>query len=200
MPQRRRRRNNQNKSTRAIATKALSTAKKALAQPELKHTETVHTTTPPVAGFINQLSTVVQGDSNNERIGETIQAKSLHLRFSLEINASATQTQVRVIIFKWRSEQPANTLDVLLLSLITSFKNQDKRYQSAILSDRVYQLSDAKNPIIFVRQKIRVNKLISFPEDSSTSNMNSIWLLMLSDEATNTPALVLRSRLFYTDS
>lgn len=197
MPRPRRgRRNNQ-----SLASKAYTLAKKAYRAPELKFAPITITTTPTSTGFINILSSITQGDSNNERIGDTILAKSLHYKATLLLNASATASLVRVIFFKWRSEAPAGVTDVLLTAAITSFKSQDLRFQSKILSDRVYKLNDASQPEIFFKGKIMLKDLlISFPEASATSNMNGIHMLILSDEATNSPVFRMQTRLYYVDS
>lgn len=192
-----RKRFNKNQS---LAKKAYSLAKKAYKAPELKYKALSNAPASVLGtGSVTQLDTIQQGLTNNNRIGDRVLAKSLHYRMELKLHASATDTLVRCIVFRWISEQPASAGDVLESVTIGSFKDEDQRYSSQILMDRVYRLSTAEKPELFVSGKIKINKHITYPEGSSTSNRNALYVLFVSDEAVNTPSITFNTRLFYID-
>lgn len=186
----RRKRNYKRRNT-SLAKKAYRLAKKAYKAPELKYaTITGSLTAPSTTGTMQCISLVSQGTTNNTRIGDTVSPTSISMRMKMNLHASATASQVRVIVYRWISEAPntASVSDILGTSTISSFKSDDNRYQSEFLMDRVFSLNTDR-PEIYLQRKIKLNKYISFPEGSATPNRNAIYIAILSDEATNTPTL-----------
>lgn len=201
MPYKRRyNRNRRYRKNKSLAVKAYQLAKKAYKMPELKHTAiTVADTTPDSTGSIEELSVNSAGTSNNGRIGDTILPTSVHMRGRLIKNASATSTQVRIMVFRWISEAPSALSDVLVSATVQSFKSENTRFQSEILYDRVITLDSASKDSVFINKRIKLKKPISYAQGSSAANRNGIWILLLSNEAANTPTLGMETRLFYRD-
>lgn len=198
----RRRRGNYSKNSYTLAKKAFYLAKKAQVTKELKHNEITGTITAPTSsGSITELSATTQGDTNNTRNGDTIYPTSLALRMKMNINASADSTQVRVIIFRWISEAPSGVGNILESTSITSFKDQNERFQSQFLYDRVFNLNSVNKPELFFSKRIKLTKPISYSEAApGVANRNGIWILIISDEAVNTPTLAYNTRLYFKDA
>lgn len=183
----------------SLAKKAYRLAKKAYKAPELKYNK-ISLTKNPVSGIgtFDNLDSTSAGTTNNQRIGDSIIAKSIHLRCKMNLNASATATQVRMLIFKWRSEFPATVTDVLETATITSFKSDDQRFQSSILYDRTYNLNTDR-PEIFLKKKIKLGFRMTYIGGGTVPNTNGVYVIFCSDEAVNTPTIDFQSRMFYID-
>lgn len=193
----------------SLAKKAYRLAKKAYKLPELKYNTdgfTWSNGTAPTTGVLVGLDQISQGTTNNTRIGDTVSPTSLKFKCNLVLSNSNSDNdsmgqQARMIIFRWISEAPASITDVLESTTINSFKSEDKRYQSEILYDRVFH-QNAEIPVHHIERKLKINKHISYPEGSSVSNRNGIYMLVFGTGTSTTqatPPFVLNSRLFYRD-
>lgn len=199
MPRRYSKRRRYRNRNRSLASKAYSLAKKAYQAPELKYRQLTQSNAPITGGTVKDWSTISQGTSNNTRIGDSIKPTSLHLRGSIQLNAGATETLVRVLVFRYISGAPTAVTDVLETADITSYKAEDKRYQSQVLFDRVYSINTDK-PEMFFRKKIKLYHKIGYAQTLSPANRNSIHMLMVCNTPTAAPVTNIVGRLFYTDS
>lgn len=189
-------------STAAKANKALYLAKKAQNQKELKwinvSSANLNVGITPV---LENLSTLAQGFSNNNRDGNVIYPTSIKFRATMVMDAAIGSTNIRVIILRWISDTPSGVSDILQSPTIESFKSDNDRYSSQILYDRVITLSDGTTSQRYVSIKHRLKGLIAYPETSSIANRNGIWLLMLSNSPDATPVVVdYSSRLYFKDA
>ena len=86
-------------SALSTASRALSVAYglKSIINSELKHYDESGTSTPDGASgsIVGILRGMAQGDTNNTFDGNSILCKSVQVRFSTNMNASATSTRVR---------------------------------------------------------------------------------------------------------
>lgn len=188
-------------NTRVLAKKALRIAKKAYKLPELKY-NALNLSPGSISGTgsITALDTVTQGQTNNTRIGDQLMATSVKYRASLKLNASATDTLVRMMIVRWVSEAPSVVTDVLETPTVNSFKSENNRFSSQVLLDRVYRLSTAEKPEIFIRGSVKLGKMINYDGGAATSNRNGVYVIFVSDEAVNTPTIAFSSRLYFRDA
>lgn len=184
----------------SLAKKAYTLAKKAYKLPELKYLDILGSfSSISGTGQIGRMDTVPQGTTNNTRIGDTIKPTSLKYRITMKLNAAATDTLVRMIFFRWVSEDPTNLSDVITPTIV-GMKSEDLRYQSQIMYDRVFSLSTSQKTEIFLKGSLKIPKFISYPQASNASNRNSIYVGFVSDEAVNQPVITTQMRLFYRDS
>lgn len=184
----------------SLAKKAYRLAKKAYKLPELKyHEESVTPTSVSGTGSITEASDMIEGTSDNQRIGVVIHPTSLKIRCTMKLNAAATDTLVRMLVYRWVSEGNTTLSEVLETATVNSFKSQNLRYQSEILYDRVFRLSTTEKPEIFLQKSIKLRKMICYPGGSNNANRNGIYIAFVSDEAVNTPTITYTSRLFYRD-
>lgn len=197
---RRQYRSKRNYRNRSLASKAYSLAKKAYKAPELKYIKTTGSvTSPSTSGGVQELSVCSQGSTNNDRIGDSISPTSVAIRLKASLNATASETQIRILLYRWKLGTSTGVTDVLESSSPVSFKSEDKRFQSEILYDRVFQLDAVRSQEMFVSFKRQLKHRISYAESATAANTNGIYIAILSDESTNTPGLSYRARLFYRD-
>ena len=189
-------------STAAKANKALYLAKKAQNQKELKWIDTtVSNLTVGVTPVLENLSSISQGLTNNQRDGNVIYPTSIKFRATMVMDPGIGSTNVRLIIFRWISEVPAGVSDILQTSTVESFKSDSNRYNSQILYDKVITLSDGTTSQRFIPIKRRLKGLIAYPETGTVSGRNGIWLLMLSNSPDVTPVSVdYASRIYFKDA
>lgn len=153
-------------------------------------------------GNIACLNDIAQGSDYFERNGNSILCKYITGKLSMEINASATSTVCRVIVFEDLSNQnqtPAVT-DVLSTASPRALTNPLNTDRFNILVDKFFGLSPAI-PNKCIKYYIPINKHIHFAGAGNASfEKNSIFILYISDEATNTPVLAGYLRTAYYDN
>lgn len=157
-------------------------------------------------GGLYSLSVMAQGDTQETRQGQKILAKDLLLRGSLQVNASATSTRVRMIIGvdKMGNGAYPTTTDILdSASVYAPLDIDDSQGRFVILYDRLYNLeTDGKDSVAFKIYK-KLDFHIAFKGTTATEadiGKNYIWILFLTDEAVNTPTVSYIARMKYYDN
>jgi hypothetical protein len=158
-------------------------------------------------GYVVCMSQIIQGDDYTSREGRSILLKSLEMKNNLQKHASATFSTVRVIIFK-DTQQRDNSSDTPLITDVLqtaqpmSLRNPDptkmRRFQ--ILKDKRVTLSD-QLPAINWDHYLPLNYHLKFNGTAANdSAQGSIFLLAISDEATNVPTPDFQWRLRFYDN
>lgn len=151
------------------------------------------------ANQITNLSNIAEGDTFATRSGRKIVATNLSIRALLSKHGSATLTAVRVIVLLDKAALGLDASNYLNATTdVTSFRSVGAnvgRYK--VLYDRLHLL-DANR--LFKEIKLNVNWKEGLPihyVDSTAADpiKNSLQLMYLSNEATNTPTLEGWSRL-----
>ncbi len=194
------------------ARKALSIARatKALLNVEYKFLDTIVTAgsvgTSPV---INQLTNIVQGDGGSSRDGNQVKVVGIYLNYLCTINASATNTQIRVLLVHDSQTNGAIYTSGDLLSDITAVDsivaplNLDNKYRFKVLYDRVHHLSDNGNQSISFKKFFKTNSRIRFDGtagDITDLTSSSYSIMFVSNEATNVAAVTRNLRLRFIDN
>lgn len=188
------------KSTKAVAYQALSLAKKQARQVELKNVETAISTAISSTGYVTSLAAVSQGDGNNDRTGDKINPTRLHVRGKLNLNASATSSLVRLIVYSYKSGTSTAVTDILPASpTVEDFKSDAKRYASKILYDKVLRINDVSMPEKYFQFSCKLPSYIAYNGGTTTPTVNGVYMLLLSDESTNTPTPSINCRLHFKD-
>lgn len=188
-------------STAATALK-IATTVAGLINVEFKHVDLASSLNPSNSGAILSLSQVAQGDGVQNRDGNQIEVKSLRSKFTLERHASATGTWVRMIYFidnQPTSGSVPSVTDVLTTADPSSLPHFDNRRRFTILADRTFNLHE--NLVAHGDYYKRLNMKHTF--DGTASNTlvdNALYLLYLSNEATNTPTLLIKHRVRFIDN
>ncbi len=194
------------------AKKALAMAQglKRLVNVEVKNFDVQQTiaavTNTPV---IIQLSNIPQGDSTITRDGAQCKVLALELGLHLARNASATSTSIRIMLVCDKQTNQAvyvNTdllEDVTAVDNIVSPYNLDNKFRFTILFDRVFNVSEGSNSVRDFKRVFRMNKLLRF--DGNTPSIadltsNSLSLVQVANQVTNTPTITMFARLRFVDN
>lgn len=162
-------------------------------------------------GTTLQITSIPQGDSENQRSGRKVTVKSVHMRFSVTATASAFNS-VRMIVFCWRGYPVGGTqpvvLDILESQSVQAHYAHKSSGQFQILYDKVFTVWPTDKPhieqIVNIWGKRRGwNKEIEFDGNpaSFTRHSNGLQLLMISDDnVTPYPLFEGIVHVTYTDS
>lgn len=194
-------------TAQVTADKALALARKIQRSQEKKALDftggafTVGTTA--VAGH---LSIVGQGTAQNQRIGNSVYASAFAVNYYMYRHPTSVTVHMRFVIVMDSQTQGDDTslawTEVFDNASILAMKNRgSQRNRFTILYDKIHQMS--ASDIGFVHQKIfiKLNKTIEWNgSQSSDIQKNGIYLLALSDDDTNKPAMDYYFRLYFTDS
>lgn len=201
--------------TRGVSTaaKVAETAAKAysiasgvarLVNAEMKLYEVSGSTNPAIAGITPvKLSHPSQGDGYLNRDGDSIKLQKLLFNWKANINASATRSMLRIIIFRARQERGTDPTQTQLMGSATpnplDFRDWQYRKGFVVLYDRLLLL-DPEHEAEVSRKTIKLRGHVEFEAASQAASDGGIYLVAFSDEATNTPGFNFRSRCFFTDN
>lgn len=154
--------------------------------------------------LLNGLAT---GNDAFNREGRQVRFKSLQLKLTAGINASATDTRIRWILFIDKSPNATQPTAAELLALNTqyvdSYRNLNFRKRFVILQNTV-QLLDTSDP----QQEINIYRKIDLKTVYNASDVgtiadiesNALYVFVVSDEATNSPNAVCSYRIRFIDN
>ncbi len=196
---------------------AYSMAKKALSliNTEFKLKDTVELGLVIVdgVGVIKQLTNVAQGDTNVTREGNSIKIVSIYTKFMFHINASASSSQVRcMLILDTQTNGAIYTTDDLLesvanLTSLISPRNTDNAHRFRVLYDKMVVLNQNITAVSSTTRFLKVYKKVDLHMRYATNvgditdlTQNSISVLLISNEATNTPTVDINFRLRFLDN
>lgn len=176
---------------------------KGLVNSELYTADTTANINPSSTGSIIPLNEIAQGDDVGNRTGNSILAKSLLIRIIAAMNATAITTFVRIIVFQDTSS--LGTLptvgDVLQTVSTTAPLDVDHFGRYVILRDKLLSMDDSSRQTFNLKWFLRLNTHIKFTGTTASDYYkNSLFMLILSDQATNTPSLEYNVRLRYHDN
>lgn len=195
------------KNTKVIAKKALSLARSNVGEMKAKDRTPLAGVTMANNFVVDRLAIPTTGDDGDDRDGDRIQPKSLHLYGNVLQNSSATDTFIRLIVLKDKQcngiapvvTEVMVTDDIhSLVRFTTGFR---KRFQ--ILSDRRYNLSATDHERALINTKIKLSGYMLFlgSTDAVTSaGRNTLWLLSIANEATNLPTILVHDRMEFRDA
>ncbi len=163
----------------------------------------------PESVTLGQVSNIAQGDGGSARDGNQVKLTGIYLTYMWTISASATNTQVRVLLVLDKQTNgviyAAGDLlhDTSINDNIVSPYNLDNKYRFRVLYDRVHHLSDNGNQSVSVKRYIKMNEKLRF--DGTTADIanltsSSITLVTMSSETTNVPLITRNVRLRYVDN
>lgn len=190
----------------SLAAKAFALAKylKSIVNVERKFFDVAQTNQAiGTTAVIYPLTQIAQGDAYNNREGNSVKAKSLFYRQTTVLNTSAEQTFVRVVIFKDMEQNGTSPTAAQLLESSGNYispLNHVNGTRFKILRDHIVNVTKTLNAKQY-ETYIRLSNHIKFSDSASTDTKEgNIYLLLLSDQATNTPTIDFNSRLRYVDN
>lgn len=178
----------------------------SLVNAEYKYHDDDYLFTADDSGLIEFMSGITEGDDNTQRNGRSVRAKSLFLTGSVAQHASATETIVRIIVFRDKANQgfAPTVLDVLKSADVASPLNVDyagNRFQ--ILRDVRRQFSNSGTKICWIKEYIELNSHLTYIGTTGAvidSATNALYMLAISNETTNQPGFELHSRIQFIDN
>ncbi len=159
-------------------------------------------------GTIYSLSTVAQGTDYNTRVGDSIKMQRITVRYRLFKNSSATASMCRVILFRDLDGYGTapTTADVLQTvgSATAPLTPPDflNRKRFAIIRDELVDLNstgDSSYSGVWDLAHEGHVLYLGTTAAAASNGKGSVYMLALSDEATNTPTIAFSARIVFTD-
>lgn len=147
------------------------------------------------------LTNIVQGITENDRIGNRFRVRSWLLRLGIQPNVTAVQNFLRVILVK-NDDGGSSVTMAELLEAATDYSSplNDGFGQSfKVLFDKTYAVSTTGSGPQVDKIYRKLNIPVEWNADSAVTK-NSLHLILLSDQATNGPTVKYYSRIRYTDA
>jgi len=194
------------------ALKKVNYLKKQIGPVEMKYSSATNASYQSISssGYTTGLFTSISQDASDDgRVGDSLFAKYLHLRFQLANPADAENNVCRIVIVRDKLNLGAtaatmNPNNGTILAPITELAPDivGPGRQSEVLFDKTYtwplQAPSAEGMIV-ENLRFKLNKPIGFLDNGTTINKNNYRIYCWSAVTTNTPAILLVSRLDYTD-
>lgn len=179
-----------------------------LVNTEFDYVDSSSSTTVASAGTLRLLNGMAQGDTASSREGNSIRMKSYYMKYQIANNATAVNTNTRVILVLDKQSNGAQPLvtDILATNTVVSPRNLDNRKRFKILYDKCHSLGTAgpaniNTEFYFKNQQTHVayynGSNLGTIADIAT---NALYLLTISDQATNLPAINYYFRLRFIDN
>lgn len=155
-------------------------------------------------GTVVHLTNITQGDGSAQRTGNSILLRTVFGRISACIHASATDTFIRCILFKDK-QQVGDTLPLVTQVLRTNSYlaalNSNQAGRFIILKDFMLKLNSANNTNSFRKILRKLHQHVRYNGTANTDIQKSgVYILFISNEATNTPTLDYDLRVSYHDN
>lgn len=188
-----------------LAQKAIKgvAALKGIINSELKKVDVTATTTPTTTGTVIHLTGTAQGDTIGTRNGNSVLLKYISFKGLLSWNASANSSFLTMYIVK-DIQQVGDTTPAVTDFLDTSYGslgvlNTAYPGRFKILLKKKY-VQDAKKPIsvdLFIKTDYHLKYNGTAASDIQK---NGTYLVLISNEATNTPSIQWMARAAYYDN
>lgn len=192
------------RAAKMVAKKYLNTEKKYV-------DSLVSQVLPPSTGLpAIYLNPVAEADGHDGRDGEQIKAIGFQIRLKYRQSSLATHTSIRTIIFQDRDFNGTNphvwgsAIDSLLTSQdVLAMRNRDNTRRFKVLWDKDYVLQAGTREEFTVNKFIKLNTKIRFTGNNAlqtSGGRNSLFMIFISDEPSNFPAVHYQFRLTYIDN
>lgn len=172
---------------------------------EVKVSNTSSSYSPSSTGAVVDLSSVAQGDTDNTRDGDSIKPLNLTMRGLISADASVTNngaTFVRVVVVRAKHERGTSPTWASVFGSASTLaaKDHDNRFETKILYDRLFSLDANKGSTLTFNKIIKLDGHIQFDGGASTIRNGGIYLMHMSNVATNLPSLNVNTRLSFVDN
>lgn len=177
---------------------------KGLVNAEMHHYDNTVSGLPiSSTGSVALLNPISIGDNNSERNGNSILSKYLFGRLEFAKNPSSTQTFIRIIIFNDKQQigdTPPAVTDVLSSASTLSPLNSFQSGRFKILKDMKISL-DVNKTISSYKISVRLPFHSKYNGTTGLDiQKNGLYILMISNEPTNTPSYSYDLRYSFYDN
>lgn len=159
-------------------------------------------------GTVNSLTSLAQGTNYTDRIGNSIKLQRIEVRMKVIMNSSSTGTLLRVILFRdlYQSGTAPGVTDVLNQNGSSNAPLQPYNWllrdRIAIIYDEIVALSGTGDNTAALNIDVPHSghvKYVGTTSGAASNGPGSVYLLLVSDEATNTPTVTYAYRVTFTD-
>nr|WAE42885.1 MAG: capsid protein [Cressdnaviricota sp.] len=158
--------------------------------------------TPTTTPTLTNLSLIVQGPGQNQRIGDAIRGDSQFYRMTLA--RGTVDCFVRVIHFIWKADDMPTAGEILANpALVVSPLNRDYSKTYHVQRDDLYTLANGESQLQVKKEFWDNGRTIKYSADASTAQtMNQVYVLFMSDQAAGAtaPALNYYHRFSFMDN
>ncbi len=187
---------------------SLALAVKKLVNVEYKTVTVTFPVDPNSTGSVTNLSAIAQGNDIANRQGNKIRAKYLSVAGNVSMHASATESQLRLMIVRdnlGTTAQPAIADLFTDVGVFRSGRNKLGDPQSnsrfSILWDKYILLDAINNTQVKINWSSSLDHHIYYDASAATDEgKGNVYLFLASDQATNDPILVCDSMLKFIDN
>ncbi len=162
------------------------------------------------SAYIQPLVLSIQGDTDNDRNGNSIKVTSLYINFHLILQAGVHANVIRIIVYRDSQTNGAllSTADLLAetadpqLAVISPL-NIDNKYRFRVLHDKICPLGDGQLVNFYYKKHFTLNDHIRYKSNTGTiSDLTSVsyGIMAFSDASSNMPTLNLYARMRYVDN
>lgn len=153
------------------------------------------------------LHEMAQGDTDQLRNGNSIKPLYLRLVMNFVNNSTAVNTRVRYLIIRDMQQVPdtspavSDVLDGSVASYCDAPLNNLAVGRYKILRDSVVTMTSVSRPVVNIKLNEKLYGHIRYNGSASTDiQKGGLYLLVVSDQATNTPTFGFNLRLSFTDN
>lgn len=196
----------QKHSAKSLAIKALNNVKyiKGLVNSELYKYDGASSTAVSNTGTTIGLTSIIQGDGDNQRTGNSLLVKKIFTRLVFTQHASATDTLYRVLFIQ-DNQQIADTSPTFteILDTISCLAplNSNTVGRFKVLKNYFFHTSTSSDTVKHVTCSIPMMHHVRFNGTGSGDiQKGGLYLMVLSDQATNTPTMFYNYRVSYHDN
>ncbi len=186
----------------------LALAVKKLVNIEYKSQNVDFATPSDNSGDVQNITALAQGNQFNQRNGRKIKLFSFRLKGSVIQNTSAVNTTYRMLLVR---DNLGNTTPPVITDLFASTTNmfggrahQDDPQTNSrftVLVDKLYLLQNVGNQMVKFDIYRKISSHVTFTGTAATDEgKGALWLMTISNEATNTPAIIADSVVKYIDN
>lgn len=158
-------------------------------------------------GSINHITAIAGGSGENQRNGNSIFARYVSLRGVVNSDPAAAVSTVRMlVIIDKDSDSGTPTFNEILGGAGTIFApfaniNDDNRRRFKVLTTKLMTFSNAGQQSIPFKAYIPLKHHVRWNSSTSTDiDKGHVYVVFVSTVATNTPSMVLQSRVAYYDN
>ncbi len=166
-------------------------------------TASTTSTTTPALVLLNGLSL---GDTASTRTGQSIKMDRLDFRFQLAVNATSIVNFVRVLVIldKQTNAAAPTAADLLVASTPLSPYTFGSQNRFVCLYDEVFALSTYGPGALTIASSLGANQHVIYNTGNTGTVAdivsNSLYMMHLSDQVANPPALSYYSRVWFVDN
>ena len=178
---------------------------KGLVNSEMLHHRIGGNFTIDSTGGLLSLASISQGDSDSGRTGNSIFARNLSMNLNVKINASNLATQFIRIVLLQDNQQISDTTptisDVLDSAYPNAPLNQSTAGRFTIIRNWEFYLNATNQPGRVLKKYFKLWHHIRYNGSASTDiQRGGLYLLYISDQATNPPTVGYQIKLGYHDN